>query len=146
MGLWIWKWVRHESAVLLVNSSTRALRVESGNSYESILEPKTKTLNIKRRHQPDYGGTATDLRSKCNQKGHSVMLRCAPRVYLIWSHYPWRCLCFGFWQITITCLWRRIRRQFSHILRTELRTFINFLHFRSWLDLQKRSILPPNRS
>ena len=41
--------------------------------------------------------------------------------------YPCRCLCFGFWQITITCLWRRIRRQFSHILRTELRTFINFL-------------------
>lgn len=38
--------------------------------------------------------------------------------------YPWRCLCFGFWQIIITCLWRRISRQFSQIFRTELRTFI----------------------
>ena len=40
------------------------------------------------------------------------------------SSYPWRCLCFGFEQITITFLLRRIKRQFIHIFRTDGRTFI----------------------
>lgn len=39
--------------------------------------------------------------------------------------YPWRCLCFGLEQITITFLFRRIRRQFVQILRTDGRTFIS---------------------
>lgn len=38
--------------------------------------------------------------------------------------YPWRCLCLGFPQTTITLPLLRIKRQFSHIFRTELRTFI----------------------
>lgn len=39
--------------------------------------------------------------------------------------YPCRCLCFGLEQMTITFLFRRIRRQFMQILRTDGRTFIS---------------------
>ena len=37
---------------------------------------------------------------------------------------PWRCLCFGLVQITMTLPWRRITRHFSHMRFTEARTFI----------------------
>lgn len=39
--------------------------------------------------------------------------------------YPWRCLCLGLVQITMTRPRRRIIRHFSHILRTEALTFMD---------------------
>jgi hypothetical protein len=39
--------------------------------------------------------------------------------------HPWRCLCFGFSQITRTTPLRRTILHFAQILRTEERTFIS---------------------
>ena len=41
--------------------------------------------------------------------------------------YPWRCLCFGFVQITRTTPLRRMILQFSQIRFTLLRTFMRHL-------------------
>jgi hypothetical protein len=38
--------------------------------------------------------------------------------------YPWRCLCFGFEQMTITTLFRRTILHFSQRVLTDARTFI----------------------
>lgn len=40
------------------------------------------------------------------------------------KNYPWRCLCLGFVQITMTVPFRRIKRHFVQIFFTEERTFI----------------------
>lgn len=45
-------------------------------------------------------------------------------------NYPWRCLCFGFIQITITVPFRRIKRHFVQIFLTEERTFIKIFEIK----------------
>jgi hypothetical protein len=43
---------------------------------------------------------------------------------LITGHYPWRCLCLGFVQITRTTPWRLMILQFSQRRLTEGLTFM----------------------
>jgi len=43
--------------------------------------------------------------------------------------YPWRCLCFGFSQITRTTPFRRMILHFSQIAFTDGLTFIGFASF-----------------
>ena len=47
-------------------------------------------------------------------------------VFNFLKYQPWRCLCFGFEQITIILRFLRIKRQLIQIFRTEARTFIKF--------------------
>src|SRR3989338_7647778 len=45
--------------------------------------------------------------------------------------YSWRCLCFGFSQITTTLPFRRVVLHFAHIFFTDARTFmVLFIYFK----------------